>query len=99
MPSGDGTGPYGLGPRPGARRRGCGRGAFRPVRLARQWPVGVAAPLVIAALRDLTQPSGVLRQLIARTKARLRGRTARSALRDATYSVIDGENTPNAGRM
>jgi hypothetical protein len=97
MPFGDGTGPYGFGPHPGTRRRGCGMS--RRVRFVRRWPVGVAAPLVIAAVRDLTNPSGVLRQLLALTKSRLRGRTSRSAVRDAVYTVIDGEHTPCARRV
>jgi hypothetical protein len=95
MPSGDGTGPWGLGPGTGRGKGWCktgfgvanfGRSAFRG---KNKWLVGLAAPLVIAAIRDLASPTGFLRQLSAAFLSGKRMKGPPNIRRDAEYSVLD----------
>ena len=98
MPSGDGTGPFGLGPGTGRRKGRCntgscfgdiGRGAFRG---KNRWLFGLAAPLVIAVIRDLTSPTGFLRQLSAAFLPGNRMKDPQTIRRDAEYSVLDQQS-------
>lgn len=98
MPLNDGTGPFGLGPGTGRRRGWCNAG-FRfgnigcgAVRGKNRWLLGLAAPLVVAVIRDLASPTGFLRQFIS---AFLPGKGMRKPLNirhDAEYSVIDRQS-------
>lgn len=71
MPLRDGTGPWGLGPGTGRGRGRCRTGMraafFGPimVRGRKRWLLGLAAPLIAAAIRDLANPKGLLRQITA----------------------------------
>ncbi len=94
MPSGDGTGPWGFGPGTGRGRLGC-RGAgrrqlFRPgLPTGRRWQAGIVAPLLIAAFRDLTNPSGFLRRLLSLANTRKGNQPRPRVVRDADYDTID----------
>jgi hypothetical protein len=69
MPLRDGTGPLGFGPKTGRGRGWCGTGlrsvSLRPLAFSarNRWLFGLAAPVIVAAIRDLANPYGVLRHL------------------------------------
>jgi hypothetical protein len=66
MPQFDGTGPvrFGYGNGHGRCRRGINfRGVGRPnIRCRNRWLWGIALPVVVAAVRDLANPTVFLRQ-------------------------------------
>ncbi len=104
MPQGDGTGPLGFGASAGRGRGRCknglGSNGLRRVMFGgkRGWFLGLAASVMIAAVRDLANPSGLLRQLV---RALLSDQKSKKPqiLRDAQYSVLEqkfnnGAQTP-----
>lgn len=107
MPRGDGTGPFGMGPGTGRRRGACtpgtgfgasGRALFQG---RNRWLLGLAAPMVVAAIRDLVNPRGLLRQCAA---AFFPGKTApgeKRIMHEAEFSVLDSnpsKKTDEKGR-
>jgi hypothetical protein len=66
MPLHDGTGPWGLGPGSGRRRRGrCYTNVFQSgFDRKHGWLFGVLLPLGTAIVRDLLNPSGVIRRIV-----------------------------------
>jgi hypothetical protein len=99
MPRGNGTGPAGIGPGTGRRRGPCGNGtgfggigrtAFRA---RNPWLLGLAMPLVVAAIRDLVNPKGLLRQcatVLFPGKPRPGGKRVAC---DAEFSVLDSKSS------
>jgi hypothetical protein len=94
MPFHDGTGPNGYGAGSGRGSGQCktgfnddpfGKALFRE---KRGWLFGLAAPLLIAAIRDLAHPSGLWRQNV---RALLSDKINKKPqiLRDAQYSVVE----------
>ena len=94
MPLRDGTGPLGAGAGTGHGKgrckRGLGSNGFGRALFTgkRGWLLGLAAPVMIAAVRDLGNPSGLLRQLV---RALLSDKKSKKPqiLRDAQYSVVE----------
>jgi hypothetical protein len=70
MPLHDRTGPLGLGPGTGRGRGGCYSGfgcrtiVSSIVTRRSNWLIGIAAPLVAAVVRDLLNPSGMIRSVL-----------------------------------
>jgi hypothetical protein len=92
---GDGTGPFGLGSRKGRRRGRCSsglqfgdikRGTFRG---KNRWLLGLAAPFIVAVIRDFADPKGLLRQLVVVFFRERRMIDPQNISGDAEYSVID----------
>lgn len=103
MPLRDGTGPLGFGAGTGRGRGRCksglgdngfGRSMFTG---KRGWFFGLAAPVMIAAVRDLTNPSGLLRQLV---RALLSDKKSKKPqiLHATQYSVVE-ENNNNVAEL
>jgi hypothetical protein len=97
MPRSDGTGPLGLGPGTGRGRGWCktgiplpgfGRAMFRG---KNRWLFGMAVPVIVAAIRDLANPEGRLRQMARSLLAHSRDRN-NAALRETGYTVIEQNN-------
>lgn len=103
MPLRDGTGPFGSGAGTGRGRGRCSAGLggneFRRsiVRGKSGWFLGLAAPVMIAAVRDLANPSGLLRQL-ARSLLSDKKNKEPKVLRDAQYSVVE-QNLDNGDQV
>lgn len=95
MPLRNGTGPSGLGPGTGRGRGGCRSGSgyrniSRPIFRGRQgWLAGLVVPLVTVILRDLLNPSGVLRRIAQAFPTGKITHNARNTGRDAEYTVMD----------
>jgi hypothetical protein len=94
MPSGDGTGPLGLGPKTGSGRGLCNNAILSgtPRRAAfggrKHWLIGLAAPIVVALIHDLANPTGILRHF---PSAFLQKRAAKNPQRircDTEFSVL-----------
>jgi hypothetical protein len=100
MPLGDGTGPLGMGSRTGRGKGGC-RGSGRYSGYGRVmschnggWFAGLAAPVVIALVRDLANPAGLLRRL-ARTLLPSTVSKPTRVIHDARYTVVDQKPDPS----
>lgn len=98
MPLRDGTGPLGLGPGSGRRNDNCyagfgyrniSRGIFHG-RQGRLLSIGV--PLVAAILRDLLNPSGVIRRIPQLASFFKIKDYAYRNIRDAQYSEINSQS-------
>ncbi|MBD3315979.1 MAG: hypothetical protein GF344_09345 [Chitinivibrionales bacterium] len=101
MPLRDGTGPLGYGPGSGRGRGRC-RGGVRlgcdvaqsVLRRRTGWLAGIAAPLIVAALRDLAKPSGLLGSRLLRRFPRALSNgyevKGKRSVRDADFAVVDG---------
>lgn len=94
MPGRDGTGPFGIGPGTGRRRGSCrsgrrfdGAGRMMPHNRG-GWFFGAAAPLAVAAIRDLVNPRGLLRNILREALGYVRRKSRRTVI-DAQYSVLD----------
>jgi hypothetical protein len=94
MPSGDGTGPRGMGSgtgrgkgwcRTGSRFAAIGQTAFRG---RNRWLLGLAAPVIAAAVRDLVNPQGLLRQF-ARKILTYKKHGVRAVPPKAEYTVLE----------
>jgi hypothetical protein len=105
MPLGDGTGPLGLGPRTGRGKGRCGAGArlggtgrilFRG---RKGWLLGIAAPAVAAVVRDLANPSGLLRQFIRGVLPHKKEKAMPPLSRDAEYVIVDGKPDGTGRRL
>ncbi|MFP4164865.1 MAG: DUF5320 family protein [Chitinispirillaceae bacterium] len=84
MPSGDGTGPLGLGPGTGKRRGWCAGG-----RKVAFW--SLAAPAAAAVIRDVMNPGGVLRGCF---RQMLGGRKAEKRIgKETEFSVLENGNS------
>jgi hypothetical protein len=95
MPSHDGTGPSVRGPGSGHGQGRCRTGfashnIFQPSFLGRQgWLPGIVVPIVTAIIRDLLNPSGVLRQIAhASVPSKITNNTQKPR-QDAEYTVLD----------
>jgi hypothetical protein len=95
MPAGDGTGPMGMGPGTGRGRGWCrtgagfaamGRTAFRG---RNRWLFGLAAPVIIAAIRDLANPRGLLRQAASALLPHKSGNSGRHIRQNPEYTITD----------
>jgi hypothetical protein len=95
MPSGDGTGPLGRGPGTGRGKGWCktgigftsmGRTAFRG---RNRWLFGLAAPVIVAAIRDLLNPKGMLRQIASALLSNKTKHDERQIRRNAEYTIAD----------
>jgi len=97
MPRGDGTGPFGMGPGTGRRRGGCAPrigfspGGRIPSPVRNRWLLGLAVPVIVAAIRDISNPRGLLRQCasVFFPKKPLQRGTRISC--DAEFSVLDSK--------
>ena len=99
MPFRDGTGPWGLGPGTGrGKGRYCGFGyktfSHSVFRGRPGWLLGLVLPLGTAILRDLLNPSGILRRLAHASSAPKITENPNKARRDAEYSVMDTHSIP-----
>lgn len=94
MPMGNGTGPSGLGPGTGRGRGWCRTGIRRVGSAGRMFRGrggllrGVAATIIVAAVRDLTNPSGLLRRAV-RALLPYKKNGGQHIIHDAEYSVLD----------
>ena len=93
MPLRDGTGPFGLGPSSGRGRGRCGsqylginRAMFRQ---RNGWLFGIAMPLVTVIVRDLLNPSGLLRRIIHSSSTRLTENQIQQVGRDTECTVLE----------
>jgi len=96
MPLRNGTGPFGSGPGTGRKRGGCRTGfsnrggMFRSVVRGRHgWLTGIAIPFVTVVVRDLLNPSGVLRRIVRVFATPKITDQTRNTTAEAEYSVID----------
>ncbi|MBN1127643.1 MAG: DUF5320 domain-containing protein [Chitinispirillaceae bacterium] len=100
MPLRDGTGPLGFGPKTGRGRGWCRTGLrsvpLRPLAFGarNRWLFGLAAPVIVAAIRDLANPRGVLRHL-AQAFLSDKKKDKRNISHVADYAVIN-ETRPSA---
>jgi hypothetical protein len=94
MPGGDGRGPLGLGPGTGRGKGWCKTGIQPPgfgrtmFRGRRGWFLGIAVPVAFAAVRDLANPQGLLRQF-AHALASAMKKNQRNISHIAEYTVIE----------
>lgn len=92
MPLRDGKGPFGIGPRSGRGRGPCGSqygSVYRDIFRGRNGSiVGIAVPLLVAAVRDLLNPSGLLRQIIHSSTTRHKENNIHPVGRDTEYAVL-----------
>jgi hypothetical protein len=100
MPFGDGTGPFGSGPGTGRGKGWCKTG-FRFAHIGRtaihgqnRWLLGLAAPVIIAAIRDLVNPKGLLRQIASVFLSNKTKNDGHQIRRNAEYTIAD---VPAAG--
>jgi hypothetical protein len=68
------------------RSRPLAGGALRGTN---RWLLGIAGSVAAAAIRDLANPSGMLRQLTAAIVRRRRGAYARALGRNTEFTVVD----------
>lgn len=100
MPLHDGTGPWGLGPRTGRGSGRCytgvGHRSVFQTGFSRKngWLLGMLLPLGTAVIRDLLNPSGVLRRIVHVPSASKSGSDARKIRRDAEFTVMDEKTVP-----
>jgi hypothetical protein len=95
MPSGDGTGPVGMGMGTGLGRGWCrtgsmfgalGRVTFRG---KKRCLLGLAVLVIAAAVRDLINPRGLLRQAAALLLSNRRQNGPQQNARDAAYTIVE----------
>jgi hypothetical protein len=95
MPLRDGTGPWGFGPGTGRGRGWCRTGMRTPflgpiiARGRNRWLLGLAAPLIAAAIRDLANPKGLLRRIAVSLVPDKRMKEMRRINDTAHYTVIE----------
>jgi hypothetical protein len=96
MPLHDGTGPRGLGPGSGRRRRGrCFTNVFQSGFDRKPgWLFGVLLPLGTAIVRDLLNPSGVIRRIVHVTSAPKIDNNTQKIRRNAEFTVVDTDSVP-----
>ncbi|MBN1575211.1 MAG: hypothetical protein JW913_01570 [Chitinispirillaceae bacterium] len=93
MPRRDGTGPFGTGFGAGRGRGPCKKGyefgnGWRMVFRDRGgWLLGMAVPVVAAAIRDAVNPSGLLRRIVRQALPSSTGGRPRTVT-DAQYTVV-----------
>lgn len=101
MPLHDGTGPWGLGPGSG---RGSGRcltgtghkSAFHyGFNRKHGLLFGMLLPIGTAIVRDLLNPSGVIRQIVQVSTAPKNGSNASKIRRNAEFTEVDTNSVPN----
>ena len=88
MPSGDGTGPFGMGPRTG-RKMGWCKGYLYPegyFSSRRMGIIGILIPIAGALIRDVFNPHGLLRSF--GNKLLTEKTNDKNKAIDADYSVI-----------
>lgn len=99
MPLRDGTGPFGRGPGSGRGRGKCtgfiSKNIFRSAVRGRQgWLFGIVVPIVTVVIRDLLNPSGVLRRIAHASSAPKITSDARKTRRNAEFTVINADSVP-----
>lgn len=98
MPSGNGTGPWGLGPRTGRKRGRCFTGnrytVFSPTLFSGKKGLlfGIIIPVFAAIIRDLLNPSGILRQISRSPSINNHRNVVAKEVSDADYSIVDDES-------
>lgn len=100
MPLRDGTGPLGRGAGTGRGKGGCYTGfgyrsMSRTIFHGRPgWLLGIVVPLVAAVLRDVLNPSGMIRRIVQVSSAPKIKDYAHRNIRDAQYSEINAQSVP-----
>jgi hypothetical protein len=99
MPARDGTGPVGMGPGTGRGRGWCRTGVrfsaigWTAFRGKNRWLLGLAAPVIAAAVRDLINPKGVLRHIASALRSNKRKNVPHKVSREADYTVVEEKNS------
>lgn len=100
MPLRDGTGPLGFGPGSGRGRGGCYAGfgyrsMSRTIFHGRPgWLLGIVAPLVSVVLRDLLNPSGVLRRIAHASLDKRIADGSKKSIREAECTIMNTQPVP-----
>ena len=95
MPYFNGTGPSGFGPGTGRGRGKCRTGAPKRLRIRQLsggrhgWFSGLAVSLVAMVIRDVMNPSGLLRGTLRRLRRDRQPETIAASGREAYYTVAD----------
>jgi len=90
MPLHDGTGPWGLGPGSGRRRGRCYTNVFQSgFDRKHGWLFGVLLPLGTAIVRDLLNPSGVIRRIVHVSSVPKIDNNAQKIRRNAEFTVVN----------
>lgn len=103
MPLHDGTGPWGMGAGTGRKKGTCFAGfdhrrMSQSVFRGRQsWLVGIAVPLVTTVLRDLLNPSGVIRRIVYESVHKRISDDSQNSVRQAEYSIVS-KHSAKSGR-
>jgi len=95
MPLHDGTGPLGLGPRTGRGKGRCCTGfeyksvSYSALGRRNGWLLGIVLPLGTAILRDLLNPSGVIRRILHASSTPKISEDVQKTRREAEFTVMD----------
>ena len=102
MPLRDGTGPLGFGPGSGRGKGGCYTGfgyrsMSRTIFHGRPgWLLGIVVPLVAAVLRDVLNPSGMIRRIIHVSPALKINNRNDKTISDAEYTEVSVHSVSHA---
>jgi len=96
MPLRDATGPLGLGPGTGRGKGICNtRFGYRNMFRVRQgWYFVIVVPFVAVILRDLLNPSGMIRRIVHVLSAPKIKNNAYRTMRDGQFSEINAHSVP-----
>ena len=100
MPLRDGTGPWGQGPQTGRRKGTCSSGfgyrnmSWLPLVRKNGFLTGIILSFFATVIRDLLNPSGILRQILHTSSHRRMTVDNTKILRETDCTVMDSKTAP-----